>query len=254
VRAGLVASAILVAGAALLVAGCDSGPSEEEAMVEAIRTSILQDETFAGYEVDGDEATCVADATVTGIGVERLEAIGFDGDAETADEVDLRQLEDEEVDVVGRAMQECIDDIEEVLVDTVATSILEDPEPTLPIADDEARCVARRVVMEIPASRLIAIGVRGDRTGDAGELRADEVDVFAGAYTGCIDVRSILLAGIESAGTTSEDVLACLDDNIADADIETIFRAGLAGEDAAATARELLSPAVQTCTGAAPTG
>jgi hypothetical protein len=235
---------------ALLVAGCGEEQSEEEAMVEAIRTSILQDETFAGYEVDGDEASCVAEATVTGVGVERLQAIGFDEGDETADEVDLRQLEDDEVDVVGKAIEECIDDIEPVLVDTVAASILEDPEPTLPIEADEARCVAETVVMEIPASRLIAIGVRGDRTGD-GELRADEVDVFAGAYTDCIDVRSILLAGIESAGTTSEGVLACLDENISDADIETIFRAGLAGEDAAATARELLSPAVGTCTGGA---
>lgn len=250
-RAGLLA--VMAAGLVVLGA-CESGPSDEEAMVEAIRTSILRDETFAGYEVDRREASCVAEATVTGIGVERLETIGFDGDAGTADEVDLRRLEDDEVDVVGSAMQECIDDIEDVLVDTVARSILEDPEPTLPIEQDEARCVARTVVMEIPARRLIAIGVRGERTGDDPELRADEVDVFAGAYTDCIDVRSILLAGIESAGTTSEDVLACLDQNITDRDIETIFRAGLAGEDAAATARELLSPAVDACTGAGATG
>jgi len=240
---------LLVAVAALvLAAACSDGQSDEEAMVEAIRTSILRDETFAGYEVDGDEATCVAEATVTGVGVERLTAIGFDADEETAEEVDLRRLDDDEVDVVGQAMDECIEGIEDVLVDTVAASILEDPEPTLPVAEDEARCVARTVVGEIPARRLIAIGVRGDRSGSA-ELRPDEVDVFAGAYTDCIDVRAILLAGIESAGTTSETVLACLDDNIADADIETIFRAGLAGEDAAATARELLSPAVETCTG-----
>jgi len=247
VRPGLA----IVAAGLLVLAACASGPSDEEAMVEAIRTSILRDETFAGYEVDGEEASCVAEATVTGVGVERLEAIGFDRDAETADEVDLRRLEDDEVDVVGSAMEECIDDIDGVLVDTVASSILEDPEPALPIDEDEARCVARSVVTEIPASRLIAIGVRGERSSDAAALRADEVDVFAGAYTDCIDVRSILLAGIESAGTTSEEVLACLDDNITDPDIETIFRAGLAGRDAAATARRLLSPAVETCTSAA---
>ena len=34
-------------------------------VVEAIRTSILQDETFAGYEVDGTEARCVAEATAS---------------------------------------------------------------------------------------------------------------------------------------------------------------------------------------------
>jgi hypothetical protein len=245
---------VAVTAALLLATACSDGPSDEEAMVEAIRTSILRDETFAGYEVGREEASCVAEATVAGVGAERLRAIGFDDDPETVDEVDLRRLEDHEVDVIGAAMQECIDDIEAVLVDTVATSILEDPAPTLPIAEDEARCVAEAVVGEIPASRLIAIGVRGDRSGSGGELRPDEVDVFAAAYTDCIDVRQVLLAGIESAGTSSPEVLACLDENIADEDIETIFRAGLAGEDAAATARELLSPAVETCTGRDRTG
>ncbi|HEX4902709.1 MAG TPA: hypothetical protein VFV42_07865 [Acidimicrobiales bacterium] len=217
-------------------------------MVAAIRSSILQDETFAGYEVSGPEATCVSEATVTGVGVERLTEIGFDDDAETADEVDLRRLTDEEVDVVGSAMGECIDDVEAVLVDTVAASIIDDPEPALPVDEEAAACVAEAVVGEIPPGRLIAIGVRGDRTGDVGQLRPAEVDVFATAYTDCIDVRSVLLEGIESAGTASGDVLACLDDGIADADIETIFRAGLAGEDAAATARRLLSPVVESCT------
>jgi len=241
-------SAAAALAAALLVAGCNSGPSDEEAMVAAIRTSILQDETFAGYEVTGPEATCVAEATVTGVGVERLTEIGFDDDEQTVDEVDLRRLSDDEIDVVGSAMGTCMDDVGDVLVDTVAASILADPEPALPVDEAAAACVAEAVVGEIPPSRLIAIGVRGDRSGDVGALRPAEVDVFATAYTDCIDVRRILLEGIESAGTTSDEVLACLDRNIADADIETIFRAGLAGEDSAATARLILSPAVETCT------
>jgi hypothetical protein len=237
------------AAAAVLLAGCGGGQSDEEAMVQTIRTSILRDQTFAGYEVSGEEATCVAEATVTGLGAERLSEIGFDADdADRPDEVDLRQLSDGEIGVIGAAMDECIEDIDQVLVDTVTRSILEDPAPTLPIDEDEATCVAEQVVGEIPARRLIAIGVRGDRAGGA-ELRPAEVDVFASAYTDCIDVRDILIQGIASAGTASEQVLACLDENIADEDIETIFRAGLAGEDAGATARRLLAPAVDTCTG-----
>jgi hypothetical protein len=43
-------------------------------------------------------------------------------------------------------------------------------------------------------------------------------------------------------------VLICLDERISDDDIGTIFRAGLAGEDAAATAQRLLAPAVDACT------
>lgn len=237
-----------------LLAGCSDGRSDEEAMVEAIRTSILRDETFAGYEVGGEQASCVAEATVAGVGVERLEAIGFDRDDDSPGEVDLRRLSDREIDAIGEAMEECIDGIDAVLVDTVSKSILDDPAPTLPIGEEEARCVAQAVVEEIRASRLIAIGVRGDRTGDAGALRPAEVDVFASAYTDCIDVRRVLLEGIASAGTADQAVLACLDRHIGDDDIETIFRAGLAGEDPAATARSLLSPAVDACTGGPPAG
>jgi len=240
--------------AVLLLSGCGEEQSAQEAMVEGIRTSILRDETFAGYEVGPRQATCVAEATVAGIGVRRLERIGFDADEETADEVDLRRLRDDEVDVVGEAMEECIDDIDAVLVDTVSASILDDPSSTLPLDEGDARCVAAAVVEDIPASRLIAIGVRGDRTGDAGALRPAEVDVFASAYTGCIDVRRVLLDGIASAGTADDEVLACLDDQISDETIETLFRAGLAGEDTAVTARELLGPAVDACTPGPPVG
>jgi len=248
-RALLPALATLV-----LLASCAEERSDEEAMVDALRTSIVRDDTFAGYEVGAGQARCVAEATVAGVGVERLTAIGFDTDEETADEVDLRQLSDDEVDVVGAAMEECIDGIDAVLVDTVAASILEDPAPTLPIDEDGARCVAGAVVDQIPARRLIAIGVRGDRAGDVGQLRPAEVDVFAAAYTDCIDVRRVLLEGIAAAGTADDELLACLDREIGDDDIETIFRAGLAGEDAAATARELLSPAVDACTTGPPPG
>jgi hypothetical protein len=136
-----------------------------------------------------------------------------------------------------------------VLVDTVAASILEDPEPTFPIDEGQAECVAQAVIDEIPASRLITIGVQGERSeGSVSDLRPAEVDVFADAYTSCIDVRTILLEGIEAAGTADEEVLACLDENITDRDISTIFTAGLAGEDAAITAQQILSPAVTACT------
>lgn len=236
---------VLLAGA--LAVGACGGESDEEAMVEAISISILEDETFAGYGIVEVEATCVAESTVDGLGVDRLSEIGFDADAGTDEEIDLSQLSDEEVEVIGGAMEDCIDDIGDVLVDTVAESILEDPEPTFPIDDDEAECVAEAVIDQIPVSRLITIGVQGEREGAQPELRPVEIDVFADAYTECIDVRAILLDGIASAGTPP-DVLECLDENISDEDIDTIFTAGLAGEDTTATAQRILSPAVETCT------
>lgn len=240
---------VLLAGA-LALSACGSGQSDEEAMVEAISASILEDDTFTGYGIAEEEADCVAESTVTGLGVGRMSELGFGGDTPAEEEIDLAELDDDEVRVLARSMEDCIEDVEDVLVDTVAASILEDPEPTFPIDDSEARCVAQAVIDEIPASRLITIGVQGERSeGSVSDLRPAEVDVFAGAYTSCIDVRTILLDGIEAAGTADEEVLACLDENITDRDIDTIFTAGLAGEDPARTAQQILSPAVMTCTG-----
>ena len=240
--------ALLLAGT-LALAACGEDKSDEEAMVEAISASILQDDTFTGYGIAREEADCVAESTVTGLGVGRMSELGFGGDTPAEEEIDLAELDEDEVQVLARSMETCIDDVDDVLVDTVAASILEDPEPTFPIDPEEARCVAQAVIDEIPASRLITIGVQGDRTGSTGsDLRPAEVDVFADAYTSCIDVRTILLEGIEAGGTADEDVLACLDENITDRDIDTIFTAGLAGEDAARTAQRVLSPAVTACT------
>ena len=236
-----------VAVAGLVLGACGQGQSDEEAMVEAISVSILEDETFAGYGIVEEEATCVAESTVDGLGVDRLSEVGFDADAATDEEIDLSQLSDDEVEVIGGAMEDCIDDIGDVLVDTVAASILEDPEPTFPIDEAEADCVAESVIDQIPVSRLITIGVQGERDDTQPELRPAEIDVFADAYTGCIDVRQILLDGISSGGTP-DDVLVCLDQNITDDAIDTIFTAGLAGEDTVATAQRILSPAVEACT------
>lgn len=239
----------LLVVAALALAACGDEPSDEQVMVEAISASILQDGTFAGYGIVEEEAVCVAESTVAGLGVGRMSELGFGGDTASEEEIDLSELDDDEVGVLARSMETCIDDVEAVLVDTVAASIREDPDPTFPIDRNQARCVAQAVIDDIPASRLITIGVQGERSSSTvSDLRPAEVDVFADAYTSCIDVRTILLEGIAAAGTADEEVLACLDDNISDRDIDTIFTAGLAGEDAAATAQRILSPAVMTCT------
>lgn len=238
--------ALVVAGA-LVLASCGEEQSDEEVMVEAISASILQDETFAGYGIARAEADCVAEATVTGLGVGRMSELGFGGDTPAREEIDLTELDDDEVEVLARSMDDCIDDVGEVLVDTVAASILEEPQPAFPIDEDQAQCVAEAVIEEIPSARLITIGVQGERSGSTvSDLRPAEIDVFADAYTSCIDVRTILLEGIRASGT-ADSVIECLDDNISDDDIDTIFTAGLAGEDAAATAQRILSPAVETC-------
>ena len=42
--------------------------------------AILEDETFAGYGIVEAEADCVAEATVTGLGVGRMSELGFGGE------------------------------------------------------------------------------------------------------------------------------------------------------------------------------
>lgn len=241
--------AVALAGA-LALGACGEEPSDEEVMVEAISASILQDETFTGYGITETEADCVAESTVTGLGVGRMSELGFGGDTPSEEEIDLAGLDEDEVKTLARSMEDCIDDVDDVLVDTVATGILDDPSPAISIDEGQARCVAEAVVDRIPTARLITIGVQGERAGQTvSELSPAEVDVFADAYTSCIDVRKNLLDGIAASGMADEEQLACLDAQITDRDIDTIYTAGLAGEDTAATAQRILSPAVMACTG-----
>ncbi|MFP5489219.1 MAG: hypothetical protein ACLGHQ_13040, partial [Acidimicrobiia bacterium] len=116
--------AVILAGA-LTLSACSEGRSDEEAMVEAISASIVQDETFAGYGIAQEEADCVAESTVAGLGVGRMSELGFGTDMASEEEIDLADLEDDEIEVLARSMETCIDDVGDVLVDTVAASILE---------------------------------------------------------------------------------------------------------------------------------
>lgn len=237
----------VVAGAALAVtlAAC-GGESEREVLTGALTESLLQDETFADYEITEEEATCVAERTVEDIGVDRLQEVGLDDDS---DEADLTALEDTEIAMLGDAMDQCVADSREVLVDAVAEGILEEPDPNFPVTESEATCVAEGVIDELGLSRLIVIGVQTERQGgdQFAALEAGEVQAFTDAFVSCIDVRTILLDNIATGGAP-EDVLACLDANITDEDIEALFVAGFSGQNSGAAAERILTPAVEACT------
>ncbi len=237
------ATALLTA--ALVLAAC-GGESEDDRVAAAISASLLEDPTFADYEITEDEADCVADGVTADIGTDRLTEVGALDD-ET--EVDFTELSDDEIGAIGDAMDVCIDDIRAVLVDAVAEGILENPDPSFPVADDEAICVAEAVTDEIGLSRLIIIGVEGERTGgdQFEDLQPAEIEVFSRAFTDCIDVRAILLDSIAASGAPP-DIIACLDENISDADIAALFEAGFSGIDSDTAAEAALSPAVEACT------
>lgn len=233
------------------LAACGGGDSERDQVVAALSNGLLEDETFTGYEISEEEATCVAEDAVDALGTDRMLQIGVTEDTGAAGGVgaDFADLDDSEVAVLGDAMESCIDDIDRVLVDAVAEGILEEPDPAFPVSESEARCIAEDVTDDLGLSRLIIVGLQSERAdGDQfADLEPEEAEVFTDAFVDCLDVRSILLDNIAASGAP-EDVLDCLDDNISDEHIQALFEAGFSGEDTTAAAREILSPAVETCT------
>ena len=212
----------------------------------ALTDSLLQDQTFADYEITEPEARCAAERVVDDLGTDRLVEIGFANDKT---QVDFTELDESEITVLADAMNDCIDDSAAVLVDAVAAGILEEPDPAFPVNDQQAHCVAQGVVDQVGLSRLIVVGVESQRNGgdQFAALEPEEVDAFTNAFVDCIDVRKILLDNIAASGA-GDDVIACLDANITDDDIAELFAAGFAGEDSAAAAERILQPAVDACT------
>lgn len=234
--------------ASLLAAAC-GGESNDEAVVDAVTRDLVADETFQAYEIQEAEARCAAESMVDDLGTDRMEELGFTtSEEETADNVDFADLNEEEVGVLAEAMEDCIDDIDEVLVDSVAAGILEEPDPNFPVDEPQARCVAEDMVEGISLQRLIVIGLQSDGNGSEqfSDLSDEETETFTQAFINCLDVRQILLDGMAANGV-SDEVLACLDQEITDDDIEALFVAGFAGDDSDAAAEEILTPAIETC-------
>lgn len=241
---------VAVIGAAGIVLAACGGESKEDAVVDALTRDLVTDETFQAYGIDESEARCAAEAMVEDLGAERMEQLGYtDGETEQTDPpVDFAQLSEDEIGVLADAMETCIDDLRDVLVDSVTAGIIDEPDPNFPVAEPEARCVAADMVDGVSLQRLIIIGVQseGEGTEQFSDLSEEETETFTQAFIDCLDVRQILLDGMSANGVPDE-VLACLDEEITDADIEALFVAGFSGEDSDRAAAEILTPAVETC-------
>ncbi len=240
-----------LAVAGLLVAACGDGESEEEAVISALAASLQAEEELAEYDITDEEATCVATETVDALGVDRTVEIGFVTEGEEPEDLDFGELDEGEITVLGDAMEGCLADARQLVVDALAGGILEEQDPAFPVEEAEATCVAEAVADEVSLSRLIVIGVEteGSDDGTLGDLSPEESGVFADAFVGCIDVRTILLDSIAASGGVPDEVLTCLDVNITDEDIEALFLAGFTGQDGDAAAAEVLTPAIEACVG-----
>lgn len=234
---------LALAGALLLAGTACSGESDETRLERDISAGLLEATAFAEYDLDEEEARCAAETVVDDVGTDPLREALLEGD-----EADFGALDDAELTAFAEALEACIDDLTQVRVDAVAALVLDNADDDFPVTEEEAACVAESVVDDIELSRQIIVNVRAEEPGDDpfDDPESPESQAYGNAYLSCLDVRGILLATI-AAGETDADTLACLDANITDEDIETLFLAGLSGDENT-TAQTVLEPAIAACT------
>ncbi|MDE0804035.1 MAG: hypothetical protein OSA99_12005 [Acidimicrobiales bacterium] len=228
-RGRLAVTTVLV----LALASC-GGESEDTSVARALATDLRSDDAFAD-DITADEARCVGDDLVATLGVDDARSVGrteaADGsDADAEEPFELNTLDDDEVDAIGAAMEQCVDGLETIVADLVADGILDSPDDDFPVDDDEAQCVGVAVADDIGFSRLLTLGLAG---GDLDGLTEDEAETFGASFSDCVDVRSILLDQVADSGA-EPDVVACLDDQISDDAIEMLFVDTFAGDTASA--------------------
>ncbi len=237
---------LAVSAFALAVAAC-GGQSDEEAVAVALAVDLQSGEAFAS-DISDEDARCVGDTVVADLGVDAARTLGreqSDADAEGDAPFALVSLTDEDIAAIGGAMEQCVADLDGIVVDLVATGILEEPDADFPITGAEARCVGESVAGQIAFGRLLAIGLAHDRSDDLGELSDEEAIDFGAAFSGCVDVRMILLDQVSSSGA-DPDVVRCLDEQISDEAIELLFVDTFAGNDA--SAEGAFAGAIDACT------
>lgn len=114
----------------------------------------------------------------------------------------------------------------------------------LPMSESEASCVATRIVLDIGARRLVALGL-DETSADASPLASltpEEADTIADRLLGCVDVAGAILGALETDHLDEPDVAcvrAAFDErvlaNYAAADLQGELAAGVeAPLDAAA--------------------
>lgn len=236
-RAGAILLVVLVT---LLGACSDDG--DDDTVARALAQDLLVADALAG-RIDADEARCVGDEVVAALGADAAGTLGRD---RPDDAFDLARLTTDEVAAVGAAMEGCIDDLAEIVAEVVAAQT-EDPRGELPIDAGSATCIGESVADEIGFTRLLAIRAEAaaQDTDELAQLTDDEAEVFATAYTDCLDVRQLVLDGVRESGA-DEAVVACLDERISDEDLEERFVALFAGDETGAA--DAFAGAIDACT------
>lgn len=235
--------ALLLLGAVALVLSACGSESEEDEVARALAVDLRGADAFAD-DIGAEEARCVGDELVAALGADGAAELGPGPDGEDA-ALALDELTDDEIGAIGAAMERCVEGLESIVVDIVAQGVLTEPDDSFPVSPDGAQCIGSTVASDIPFDRLLAFGLQvGDDEG-LDDLPAGEARLLAGAFAECVDVRSILLDQLRADGA-DEEVVACLDEQITDGDIEALFIESFSGGDADADAA--FAPAIDACT------
>lgn len=146
--AAAAASALLALG----VSGC--GGQEDEA--KASMSDSFQQQDVGGIGVDQEQADCMADGIVDGVGVEQLQEYDIlDDDGRVNEDLEDAQLEEQDADTVSAALVDCIG------AETIVEEQVVQDEMTGPQKD----CV-RDAVGEESLKGLISAGFQGADASD----------------------------------------------------------------------------------------
>jgi hypothetical protein len=159
----------IVVLSALLLTLTACGSDESEAQ-DNIRAALLDGSDLVGSELTEDEAGCVAEGIVDGLGVEKLRDYELiDADNQVNEDARPDDLAAEDAETLADTFVECVD-ASELLLQTMG-------EITQQLPDEQKDCIAE-VLDEEVAQTLLAAQFRGENalTALPGDVQAELSD------------------------------------------------------------------------------
>ena len=209
----------------LTVAACSDGPTDAERAVDAVVQGMQADPTLDAYDPPVEQLECVGRSLVDALGAEQVRLL-YRSSEDTPP-----ALSADETQALAVALDECLADVRQIVVDFLAAGLSADPTSDAPLEPVQASCVAETVADTVSLSALFtASRVAPDGTQPLAALPPAVADDFAAAYIGCVDARANVLDRIGAEGATDAQI-ACFDDAISADQLQTYYAAAFAGTE-----------------------
>lgn len=214
-----VAPAVLAAAALLAACGGDSEVAKED-YVDAATEAILASDS--DFEFEEDNAECIAEAVVDGLGVDALNEAGISADelraTDTIGELEGLDVDDDVKADLSDGIQDCGLDFGSQLADEFTAEIGADV-----LSGESLECITTEISNSpLIADALVEAIVEGDAAGgeEAGEQAAIE------AFGECPEsLTDLFVAGVEQQGAdVSDEARACLQEQV-EANIDVVVDA-----------------------------